>query len=88
MGYTGKQVIHPSQIEVVQETFLPTKAQMDWAHGLLESFKKHQSIGKVSIQLQYIICFSNYKLIGCIWLPRQYDRYAYYETSRTYNEIG
>lgn len=48
MGYTGKQIIHPNQIQIVQETFLPSKVQIDWAEGLLDSFQQHQSIGKVS----------------------------------------
>ncbi|KAJ8923234.1 hypothetical protein NQ315_001790 [Exocentrus adspersus] len=46
MGYTGKQVIHPGQVPVVQEAFLPTKAQLEWAEGLLQSFKEHQKTGK------------------------------------------
>ncbi|KAF5289723.1 hypothetical protein FQA39_LY03640 [Lamprigera yunnana] len=29
MGYTGKQVIHPNQIPIVQRQFLPTKAQLE-----------------------------------------------------------
>lgn len=49
MGYTGKQVIHPNQIQIVQETFLPTIAQIEWAQGLLESFNEHQKRGKVSL---------------------------------------
>lgn len=48
MGYTGKQVIHPGQVEIVQETFVPSKSRIEWAEGLLESFKKHQQMGKVS----------------------------------------
>ncbi|KAJ8964398.1 hypothetical protein NQ314_004935 [Rhamnusium bicolor] len=47
MGYTGKQVIHPGQVPVVQEAFLPTKTQIDWAQGLLRSFEEHQKTGKV-----------------------------------------
>ncbi|XP_066137630.1 citramalyl-CoA lyase, mitochondrial-like [Euwallacea fornicatus] len=46
MGYTGKQVIHPGQVPVVQEAFLPTNKQIEWATGLLESFEEHQSKGK------------------------------------------
>lgn len=48
MGYTGKQVIHPNQVQIVQETFVPTKAQIEWAQGLLESFNEYQKLGKVS----------------------------------------
>ncbi|KAJ8973369.1 hypothetical protein NQ317_018846 [Molorchus minor] len=46
MGYTGKQVIHPGQVPVVQEAFLPTKYQIEWAEGLLKSFEEHQKSGK------------------------------------------
>ncbi|XP_076263929.1 citramalyl-CoA lyase, mitochondrial-like [Rhynchophorus ferrugineus] len=46
MGYTGKQVIHPGQVPIVQEAFLPTQLQIEWATGLLKSFHKHQKDGK------------------------------------------
>lgn len=45
MGFTGKQVIHPSQIPVVQEAFSPSKEQIEWAIGLIKSFEEHQSSG-------------------------------------------
>lgn len=48
MGYTGKQVIHPGQVPIVQQAFLPTSTQIEWATGLLKSFKKHQKEGKVT----------------------------------------
>lgn len=47
MGYTGKQVIHPSQVPVVQKAFLPNKQQVEWAKGILEAFEVHQKSGKV-----------------------------------------
>ncbi|CAH1109307.1 unnamed protein product [Psylliodes chrysocephalus] len=46
MGYTGKQVIHPNQIETVQESFLPALATVEWAKGLLDAFEEHQATGK------------------------------------------
>lgn len=46
MGYTGKQVIHPDQIPIVQDAFLPSRRQVEWATGLLESFQQHQLKGK------------------------------------------
>ncbi|CAG9832998.1 unnamed protein product [Diabrotica balteata] len=46
MGYTGKQVIHPGQIQVVQEAFLPSADKIEWARGLLHAFKEHQATGK------------------------------------------
>lgn len=47
-GYTGKQIIHPSQIDIVQEAFLPSKDKIAWASQLLEEFAIFQSEGKVS----------------------------------------
>lgn len=49
MGYTGKQVIHPDQVPVVQEAFLPTAKQIEWATGLLQAFNDHQKSGKVNL---------------------------------------
>ncbi|KAF2903409.1 hypothetical protein ILUMI_02787 [Ignelater luminosus] len=52
MGYTGKQVIHPDQVPIVQEAFLPNTKQIEWAVGLLNAFKEHQKKWKRSIYLQ------------------------------------
>ncbi|XP_046445883.1 citramalyl-CoA lyase, mitochondrial-like [Daphnia pulex] len=46
MGFTGKQVIHPSQIEVVQQAFSPSIEKMQWARELIQSFEAHQQSGK------------------------------------------
>ncbi|PSN31418.1 Citrate lyase subunit beta-like protein [Blattella germanica] len=46
MGFTGKQVIHPCQIPVVQETFLPSKEAISWAQGLVQAFHEHQQRGE------------------------------------------
>ena len=54
MGFTGKQVIHPTQVKVVQEAFSPTAERIAWASQLIEAFNTHQGSGKVShILLQY-----------------------------------
>ncbi|KAK4874933.1 hypothetical protein RN001_014293 [Aquatica leii] len=45
MGYTGKQVIHPDQVPIVQEAFLPSKTQFEWATGLLTAFNEYQKKG-------------------------------------------
>lgn len=46
MGFTGKQVIHPSQIPVVHEAFSPSPEQIDWAKELITAFNEHQATGK------------------------------------------
>lgn len=45
MGFTGKQVIHPSQISVVQEAFTPSEEKITWAKELIDGFNQHQSSG-------------------------------------------
>lgn len=47
MGYTGKQIIHPDQIDIVQDSFLPSSERVNWARGLLKAFEQHQKDGKV-----------------------------------------
>ncbi|OQR74107.1 citrate lyase subunit beta protein [Tropilaelaps mercedesae] len=46
LGFTGKQVIHPSQVPIVQEAFSPSKEKIDWAKQLIEEFKQHIEAGK------------------------------------------
>lgn len=70
MGYTGKQVIHPDQVPIVQTTFLPNKKQIEWAIGLLAAFEEHQKNGKVRRQLYYTnkinVCFY-FRVLLHIW---------------------
>ena len=44
---SGKQVIHPSQVDVVHKAFMPSQDQITWATGLIEAFHEHQQLGKV-----------------------------------------
>lgn len=46
MGFTGKQVIHPGQVPVVQEAFSPSPEQLDRARRMVAEFEKHQKEGK------------------------------------------
>jgi len=48
MGYTGKQVIHPIQVPVVQEAFSPSPKKVEWATELIKAFEEHQQSGKAS----------------------------------------
>lgn len=45
-GFTGKQVIHPGQVEVVQAAYTPSEERLDWAMKLMEAFHSHQRDGK------------------------------------------
>ncbi|XP_060625540.2 citramalyl-CoA lyase, mitochondrial isoform X3 [Anolis sagrei] len=46
MGFTGKQVIHPNQVAVVQEEFSPSSEKIKWAQELIMAFEEHQRVGK------------------------------------------
>ncbi|XP_043547228.1 citramalyl-CoA lyase, mitochondrial isoform X1 [Chiloscyllium plagiosum] len=46
MGFTGKQVIHPRQIPIVQEAFSPSPERVKWARELIEAFEEYQKLGK------------------------------------------
>jgi len=39
MGYTGKALIHPSQIEPVHRAFAPTEPEVAWARAVMEAFE-------------------------------------------------
>ncbi|XP_028655786.1 citramalyl-CoA lyase, mitochondrial [Erpetoichthys calabaricus] len=46
MGFTGKQVIHPNQVQVVQEEFSPSAERVKWARELISAFDEQQKLGK------------------------------------------
>lgn len=48
MGFTGKQVIHPLQVPIVQAAFSPSAEQVEWAKELIKAYIAHHEKGKVS----------------------------------------
>ena len=46
MGFSGKQVIHPSNIPIVHEAFSPSNQQVEWASQLIKEFREHEKTGK------------------------------------------
>lgn len=51
MGFTGKQIIHPAQVEPVQQAFTPSEEAVAYARRVLESFEAHQREGKGAYDL-------------------------------------
>jgi citrate lyase subunit beta/citryl-CoA lyase len=45
MGYTGKALIHPSQIEPVHRAFAPSEPEVAWAREVLEAFEAAKTSG-------------------------------------------
>lgn len=51
LGFSGKQVIHPAQIEPVQTAFTPTEEAIAYARRVVETFEAHQRQGKGAYEL-------------------------------------
>ncbi len=45
LGYSGKQIIHPAQVEPVQQAFTPSREEIERARALLAAFEQHQRRG-------------------------------------------
>jgi citrate lyase beta subunit len=46
LGFSGKQVIHPNQVPVVQEAFTPSDEAIEYAKRIVESFESSQKEGR------------------------------------------
>ncbi len=51
MGFTGKQIIHPSQVGPVQEAFTPSEQDITYAKRVVETFEAHQAEGTGAYEL-------------------------------------
>jgi citrate lyase subunit beta / citryl-CoA lyase len=54
LGYSGKSIIHPSQIEPVHSVFLPSKSEVEWAKKVVkalgEAMEKGDGRGAVRLE--------------------------------------
>ena len=46
MGFNGKQVIHPSQVEIVQRVFAPEEDEVEWAVRVVIADEKADRQGR------------------------------------------
>jgi citrate lyase subunit beta / citryl-CoA lyase len=51
LGFTGKAVIHPSQIDIVNATFTPSPEDIGWAKRVMEAWKEAQAEGRGAFRL-------------------------------------
>lgn len=51
LGFTGKQIIHPNQVAVVQEAFNPSDEAIAYARRIVETFEASQKEGKGAYSL-------------------------------------
>ncbi|ORZ25847.1 Pyruvate/Phosphoenolpyruvate kinase-like domain-containing protein [Absidia repens] len=50
-GFSGKQAIHPNQIDIIQRHFLPDEADITKAVRIMESFENHSAKGVGAFEL-------------------------------------
>jgi citrate lyase beta subunit len=51
LGYSGKQIIHPNQVNPVQTSFTPSDEAIAQAQRLMEAFASHQESGRGAFAL-------------------------------------
>jgi citrate lyase beta subunit len=51
LGYNGKQLIHPNQIELIHEIYTPTDSEIEYAQRVLDAHIAHQSTGAGAFEL-------------------------------------
>jgi len=51
LGFSGKQIIHPNQVQVTQEAFTPSDKAIEYAQRVVESFEASQKEGKGAFAL-------------------------------------
>ncbi|HLG71635.1 MAG TPA: CoA ester lyase, partial [Chloroflexota bacterium] len=49
LGFTGKSLIHPGQIETVNNVFRPDEGEVDYARRVIEAFEDAQARGDGAI---------------------------------------
>ncbi|MEA3215916.1 MAG: hypothetical protein QOJ19_2072 [Acidimicrobiia bacterium] len=52
MGFTGKISIHPSQIDVINEAFTPSKEEIEASRELLEELEQQRAQGKMAFRFR------------------------------------
>jgi citrate lyase subunit beta-like protein len=51
LGFSGKQIIHPAQVEPVQAAFTPSDEAIAYARRVVETFEAHQHEGRGAYEL-------------------------------------
>ena len=49
LGMKAKTAIHPSQLEIINDVFSPSKKEIDWANQVLEAVEKNKGKGAFSL---------------------------------------
>lgn len=52
LGYKGKSIIHPSQIEPVHKIFVPNKEEVEWARKVVDALSDGMNKGRGAVRLE------------------------------------
>jgi citrate lyase subunit beta / citryl-CoA lyase len=52
LGMDGKTLIHPSQLDICNEIFAPSAAEIEWARKVIAAFERPENAAKGAIQLE------------------------------------
>ena len=52
LGFDGKWVIHPAQIEIVNEVFSPTKGEVEWAEKVVAAYERANVAGSGAVSVE------------------------------------
>jgi citrate lyase beta subunit len=55
MGFSGKQVIHPNQIEIVQRAFTPDQEEIEYALQIISQFDSNEENGQGAFALDGVM---------------------------------
>ena len=51
MGFTGKQAIHPNQIQIIKKAFSPPEEKIEFARKIVNGFEEHSNKGKGAFEV-------------------------------------
>ena len=53
MGFDGKTLIHPAQIDVCNEVFAPSAAEIAWSRKVIAAFELPENAGKGALPVKF-----------------------------------
>ena len=48
-GFTGRLAIHPAQVEVINQAFMPTPEEVEWAERIVAAFAADPDAGTIGL---------------------------------------
>lgn len=55
LGFSGKQLVHPSQIRIANRVFSPSREELKWARKVLGAYNKSSRSGKGAMALEGVL---------------------------------